>query len=150
MKVETVTFANGIGRVDVPDVYDVSLGHNGTLQLLERSGGAIRVYFNFHSLSELYSAPDCGVQLVAKIASERGLKGGVFEDRFIAMEPGGTTIVNEAPVVNVHWSIGFGQSMVVMTCTVVKAAMDSPQFKRFLESDFYFFVRSLQNAMQTH
>lgn len=145
-----VTFSEGKGQVAVPDGYDVSLGESGDLQLLERTTKKLRVYATFHDLNR-YGRDDAGEVVVLSHAQKNNLQLMPMGDRIALVEPGKLTADDDDSVLaNLHWQIGFGNYLVVLTATFPRDSGRTPELELFLGSHWEPMVKSFKSARAVH
>jgi hypothetical protein len=143
---QIVTFSEGKGQIAVPDGYEVSFGEGGMLQLLELTARELCVYATFHD----YNLPDgpasVGETLVLTRAQQKGLQLMPMGDRVAIVEPGQLTVLDGQVAVNVHWQIGFGNHLVVLSASFPRQSGESQQVRAFLGAHWEPMVRSLKSA----
>lgn len=73
-------------------------------------------------------------------------------DRIALVQPGNLTADDDgSTVVNLHWQIGFGNYLVVMTLTCPQdSGTATPEVELFLASHWEPMVRSLKSARPVH
>jgi len=143
---QTVTFPNGVGKVDVPLGYDSHFDSEGTLQLLERSAKNVRVFASFYAIEVSDAPPNVGVLFVRFMAKQKNYKLLNLGGRVMIVEPERTTRVNGRRIVNKHWTIGFGKSYVTLSTAISDDQTNSPQARRFFEKHFDPLIRSFRIA----
>jgi hypothetical protein len=147
---QIVTFSEGKGQIAVPNGYEVSFGEGGDLQLLEMTAKELRVYATFHDLNGPHGIENVGEHVVLSHAQKNGLQLMPMGDRIALVESGKLTIADGEVFGNIHWQIGFGNHLVVLSATFPQHSGKTPELELFLSSHWEEMVRSLKSTRTVH
>ena len=147
---QIVTFSEGKGEIAVPDGYEMSFGEDGHLQLLELTARQLRVYATFHDLNGPHGIEDVGERVVLSHAQKNSLQLMPMGDRIALVEPGKLTSADGEVFGNIHWQIGFGNHLVVLSATFPQHSGKTPELELFLSSHWEQMVRSLKPTRTMH
>lgn len=142
---KTVTkFGDGAAQVTIPSHYaKVEEGHD-VLVVVSRPEGNVRLYFHLHKLDAALRVPRPGEAMVREQAEAKKKELKRRGNKFAFFDPGPTSEKDGRTFLNLHWQIGFGNTLVVMSAYIPKDARDLPDVKRFLSGDIESMIDSLR------
>ena len=142
---KTVTkFGDGAAQVTIPSHYaKVEEGHE-VLVVVSRPEGNVRLYFHLHKLDAALRVPRPGEAMVREQAEAKKKELKRRGNKFAFFDPGPTSEKDGRTFLNLHWQIGFGNTLVVMSAYIPKDARDLPDVKRFLSGDIESMIDSLR------
>jgi hypothetical protein len=142
----THVFGGGAGEVTVPLYYDKVEDRDASLVLVSRPEGNVRLYFDLHKLDAAVRVKDPGVALVKEVAKEKNKRLHDTGDRVAFFDPSPPGVKDGRTVLYLHWQIGFGKTVVIMSAHVPQDARDAPDVKRFLSGDIEAIISSLRRV----
>ena len=117
----------------------------GTLEA-QTSGphGEVHVLFDLHLQAEKAGMKNGAEAFVRDTARKKNLKVYETAGKVLFMEAGKGTVVDGAPVRNMHWQVGFGNNLIVITFSVRESEKDAANVKQFFDTEMEGIVSSLE------
>jgi len=139
-------FGEGAGEVTVPAHYVQIEDNDASLVVLSRPEGNVKLYFDLHKLDAAVKVTNPGEALVREQAEQKGKQLKQLAGKVLFFDPSPPAKVGEEVVLNLHWQIGFGKTLVVMSARVPQMAREAPDVKRFLSGDIEAIIASLRRV----
>jgi hypothetical protein len=140
----TLKFASGAGEVTLPAHYVQVEDKDASLVVLSKPEGNVKLYFDLHKLDAAVKVVNPGEEVVREQAEKKGKQLKSLAGKVVFFDPSQPVKVGEEVILNLHWQIGFGKTMIVMSARVPQAAREAPDVKRFLSGDIEAIVSSLR------
>jgi hypothetical protein len=137
-------FGDGAAVVTIPSHYAKLEDKDGSLAVVSRPEGNVRLYFHLHKFDAAKRVPRPGEAMVREQAKEKNKELKRRGNKLAFFDPGPTSAKDGRTYLNLHWQIGFGRTLVVMSASIPKDARDQPDVKRFLSGDVESMVDSLR------
>ena len=135
-------FAGGAIEVVLPESFDVVERADGSLLATFGEAGDHRLELSLSDLPSASANTSLGEQFVRDQAERRGRKLSEISGKVVFMDPAGESQVGGKKFRAVHWQVGFGRSVVVITLTA--PAEISPALNQFLGKPLNNVVNSLR------
>ncbi len=139
-------FGDGAGEVTVPAYYVQIEDKDASLVVLSKPEGNVKLYFDLHKLDAAVKVANPGEALVREQAEKKSKQLKQHAGKVLFFDPSPPAKVGEEVVLNLHWQIGFGKTLVVMSARVPQAAREAPDVKRFLSGDIEAIIASLRRV----
>lgn len=142
----TMKFGEGAGEVTIPEHYVKVEDKDASLVVLSKPEGNVRLYFDLHKLDAAVRVSNPGEALVREQAEKKGKQLKQHAGKLLFFDPSPPVKVGEEVILNLHWQIGFGKTLVVMSARIPRAAREAPDVKRFLAGDIEAIIASLRRV----
>jgi hypothetical protein len=139
-------FGDGAAQVTVPSHYAKLEEKDDSVAIVSRPEGNVRLYFHLHKLDPEMRVPRPGEAMVREQAKAKNKELKRRGNKLAFFDPGPTSAKDGRTYLNLHWQIGFGRTLVVMSAYIPKDARDQPDVKRFLSGDVESMVDSLRRV----
>jgi hypothetical protein len=143
---QTLVFAGGKVEVVLPASFNVTNRDDGSLLATFGPGGNHRVELTLHDHEKTVGPPDLDQQFVRAQAEKKKRRVTEGSGKSVFMDPAGDFRDGEATMRVVHWQIGFGKSLVVMTLTAPVEQPMSSALSDFLGKQLNILVGSLRRV----
>ncbi len=140
----TYRFGEGAGEVTVPLHYAKVDDKDASLVVLSKPEGNVKIYFDLHKLDAAVKVRNPGEALVREQAEKKGKQLKQFAGKVLFFDPAPPVKVGNEVILNLHWQIGFGSTLVVMSARVPQGAKDAADVQRFLSGDIEAIAASLR------
>ena len=141
-----VTFASGRAEVILPDNFTVVSSDTSGLVATFGPKRDHKLELSLNDIESSLGSADLGEQFVRAQAEKKGRKLSLGAGRVVFMDPAGDSKQGEVTMRVVHWQIGFGRSVVVMTLTAPVEQPMSPALQEFLGRYLNVLVASLRRT----
>ena len=139
-------FADGAGEVRIPNHYTRVDDQDASLVVVSRPEGNVRLYFDLHKLDAAVRVKNPGEAVVREQAQKKNKELIRRGNRVAFFDPSPAGAENGRTILYLHWQIGFGKTMVLMSAHVPQDARDAPDVKRFLSGDIESIIDSLRRV----
>lgn len=143
---QVLKFADGAGEVRIPNHYARAEDKDASLVVVSRPEGNVRLYFDLHKLDAAVRVKNPGEAIVREQAQKKNKEIIQRGNRVAFFDPSPAGAENGRTILYLHWQIGFGKTMVVMSAHVPQDARDAPDVKRFLSGDIESIIDSLRRV----
>ena len=143
---QVLKFADGAGEVRIPNHYTRVDDQDASLVVVSRPEGNVRLYFDLHKLDAALRVKTPGEAIVREQAQKKDKQLVQRGNKVAFFDPSPAGAVDGRTMLYLHWQIGFGKSMVVMSAHVPQDARDAPDVKRFLSGDIESIIDSLRRV----
>lgn len=141
-----VSFAGGRAEVILPDAFTVVSSDNSILVVTFGPKGDHKLELSLNEIESSSGPADLGEQFVRAQAEKKGRKLSQGAGRVVFMDPAGDSKQGDVTMRVVHWQIGFGRSVVVMTLTAPVEQPMSSALQEFLGRPLNVLVTSLRRT----
>lgn len=129
-------FAGGKAKVLLPPKFTVDERGNGVIEAhTEGTNGELHLFFELHQAPNASGMKDAAEGFVRASAKKKNLEVREIPGKVFIMESGRESVVHGAPVRTMHWQVGFGNNLLVMTLSAPDSDKDSPNVKDFFETE---------------
>ena len=142
----TLKFGEGAGEVTIPAHYATVEDKDASLVVLSKPEGNVTLYFDIHKLDAAVRVANPGEALVREQAEKKSKQLREHAGKVLFFDPSPPVKVGEEVILNLHWQIGFGKTLVVLSARVPQAAREAPDVKRFLSGDLEAIIASLRRV----
>jgi hypothetical protein len=139
-------FGGGAAQVTIPLHYAKVEDGDASLVVVSRPEGNVRLFFHLHKLDAAMRVPRPGEAMVREQAEAKKKELKRRGNKLAFFDPGPTSTKEGRTFLNLHWQIGFGKTLVVMSAYIPKDARDQPDVKRFLSGDIEAMIDSLRRV----
>ncbi len=143
---QAVVFAGGKVEVALPASFKVTNRDDGSLLATFGPGESHRLELTLHDHERAAGPPDLGQQFVRAQAEKKQRRVTEGAGKSVFMDPAGDFLDGDVTMRVVHWQIGFGKSLVVMTLTAPVEQPMSRALSEFLGKPLNVLVRSLRRV----
>lgn len=143
---QILKFADGAGEVTIPDHYVRLKDKDASLVVVSRPEDNVRLYFDLHKLDSAVRVSNSGEVLVREQAQKKNKQVRQRGSKVVFFDPSPPNSVDGRTILYMHWQIGFGKTVVVMSAHVPQDAKEAPDVKRFLSGDIEFITDSLRRV----
>lgn len=137
-------FGDGAGEVTVPSHYVQVDDKDASLVVLSKPEGNVTIYFDLHKLDAAVKVRNPGEAFVREQAEKKGKQLVQLAGKVLFFDPAPPVKIGNVVILNFHWQIGFGSTLVVMSARVPQGAKDAADVKRFLSGDIEAIAASLR------
>jgi hypothetical protein len=139
-------FGGGAGEVTVPAHYQKVEDKDASLVVVSKPEGNVRLYFDLHKLDAAVRVANPGEMFIREQAQAKKKEVKRRGNKFAFFDPSPASIKDGRTMVNLHWQIGFGKTLVVMSAHIPREARDAPDVKRLLSGDIERIIDSLRRV----
>jgi hypothetical protein len=143
---KTVMKFGGGAEVTIPSHYAKVEEGDASLVVVSRPEGNVRLFFHLHKLDAAMRVPRPGEAMVREQAEAKKKELKRRGNKFAFFDPGPPSEKDGRTFLNLHWQIGFGKTLVVMSAYIPRDARDQPDVKRFLSGDIESMIDSLRRV----
>ncbi len=137
-----VVFANGRLEIVLPPTFKVLENNTDGLVAVFGPKEDHRLEFSLTDMGDTAAPADVAEQFVRNQATRKALRAKELPGKVVMMDPGAVFRQDGVDYRRVHWQIGFGRQLVVMTLTA--PAQMTPALDEFLGQPLNTAVGSLQ------
>jgi hypothetical protein len=139
-------FGGGAGEVTIPAHYQKAEDKGASLVVVSKPEGNVRLYFDLHELDAATRVANPGEAFIREQAQAKQKEVKKRGNKVAFFDPSPPGIKEGRTILYLHWQIGFGKTLVVMSAHVPKDARDAPDVKRFLSGDIEAMIDSLRRV----
>ena len=143
--VAQTVMAFGAGEVTLPAYFERYDTPDTALAAVSKPQENVRLFFDFHKLDDPVRK-NLGEAFVREQSKTKGRTLRELAGKVAFFDPGKDSVVEGRQYTNLHWQIGFGNSVVVMTAVLAHDGREAPDVKQFLEGDIERIVSSLRRV----
>jgi hypothetical protein len=143
---QVMKFGAGAGEVTIPNHYVAVDDKDASLVVQSRPEGNVRLYFDLHKLDAAVRVKNPGEAAVREQAQKKNKEIRQRGNKLTFFDPSPPGVVEGRTMLYMHWQIGFGKTVVVMSAHVPRDAQDQPDVKRFLSGDIESIIDSLRRV----